>query len=85
MKFTSPTINMFIEDENYVKLVENLEYYMKNKPTKVTDWYIDLIDPSIKYPIIRIDDIKLNCLHFKNCKEAMEAWERRKKEFARIR
>ena len=27
LQFLSPTINMFIEDENFVKLVENLEYY----------------------------------------------------------
>lgn len=79
MKFTSPTINMFIEDENFVKLVENLEYYMKITPTKVTDCFIDPIDNNIKYPIIKIGDIKLNCLHYKNCEEAIEGWERRKK------
>lgn len=79
MEFTSPTINQFIEDENFVKLVENLEHYMKIKPKKVTDCFIDPIDPNIKYPIIKIDDIKINCLHYKDCKQAIDDWERRKK------
>ncbi len=79
MEFTSPTINMFIEDENFVKLVENLEHYMSIKPVKVTDCYADPVDPSIEYPIIKIDDIKINCLHYKDCQQAIEDWERRKK------
>lgn len=79
IEFQTPTINMFIEDENFVKLVENLEFYMKIKPTPVTDCYTDPIDNSIKYPIIRIKDIKICCLHYKNCQEAIDAWERRKK------
>ena len=79
MEFSSPTINMFIEDENFVKLVENLEYYMKRKPEKVTDCFVDPIDSSIQYPIIKIDDIKINCLHYKDCRQAIEDWERRKK------
>lgn len=79
MQFTSPTINMFIEDDSFVKLVENLEHYMSIKPKKVTDCYIDPIDNNIKYPVIKIDDIKINCLHSKDCNQAIEDWERRKK------
>lgn len=79
LQFTSPTINMFIEDDNFVKLVENLEHYMKIKPKKVTDCYVDPIDNNIKYPIIKIDDIKINCLHYRDCNQAIEDWERRKK------
>lgn len=79
MQFSSPTINMFIEDDNFVKLVENLEHYMSIKPKKVTDCYVDPIDNNIKYPIIKIDDIKINCLHSKDCKQAIEDWERRRK------
>lgn len=33
----------------------------------------------IQYPKISIADIELCCLHYKNCEEAIEAWERRKK------
>ena len=78
LKFLSPTINLFIEGDNFVKLVENLEYYMSLTPTKVTDCFIDPINSKVRYPIIKIDDIKICCLHYKNCKDAIEAWERRK-------
>ena len=78
LQFLSFTINMFIEDENFIKLVENLEHYMKIKPEPVTDCFIDPIDNNIKYPIIKIDDIKLCCIHYKDCKDAIDSWERRK-------
>lgn len=77
-EFLSPTINMFIEDENFIKLVNNLEYYMLLEPKPLTDEFIDPISKSIRYPKICIDDIELCCLHYKNCQDAIEAWERRK-------
>ena len=79
MEFSSPTINMFIEDENFVKLVENLEYYMSVPATAKQDRYVDPIDNSIVYPKIQIDDIELCCLHYKDCNDAIAAWERRRK------
>lgn len=79
MPFLSPTINLYIEGENFIKLVENLEYYMSIEATPLTDNYTDPIDHSIHYPKIKIDDIEVCCLHYHNCREAIEAWERRKK------
>lgn len=79
LRFQSPTINMFIENENFVKLVENFEYYMSITAEPITDCYIDPIDEKVKYPKIKVDDISICCLHYKDCEEAIEAWERRKK------
>lgn len=79
LPFNTPTINMFIEDENFVKMVENFEHYMKIKPIPKTECFIDPIDNSIKYPKIMIDDIEICCIHYKSCEKAIEAWERRKK------
>lgn len=79
LPFQSPTINMFIEDENFLKLTENLEYYMSLDPVAITDNYIDPIDSSISYPKIGIGDIEICALHYKDCNEAIEAWQRRKK------
>ncbi len=78
-EFLSPTINMFIEDDNFIKLINNLEYYMSLPPKPLIDNFIDPINKSIKYPKICIDDIEICCLHYKNCKDAIDAWERRKK------
>ncbi|WP_028515425.1 DUF1919 domain-containing protein [Ruminococcus flavefaciens] len=77
IEFKSPTINMFIEDENFVKLVDNLPYYLSTKPYPIEDSYIDPIDSSICYPKIGVGDIELCCLHYKDCKSAIAAWERR--------
>lgn len=79
LEFKSPTINMFIEDENFVKLVENLEYYMSIKPIAKYEKYVDPIDPNIVYPVISVDDVELCCLHYKSCADAIDAWERRRK------
>ena len=78
LPFRTPTVNMFIEDENFVKLVENFHHYMTITPIPKCECYIDLHDKSIHYPIIAIDDIELCCLHYTNCQEAIDSWERRK-------
>lgn len=77
--FQSPTINMFIEDENFVKLAENPRHYFSVVPEPITDNYIDPINSNIHYPKILVDDIELCCLHYSNCAEAIEHWQRRKK------
>ena len=79
LEFRSPTINMFIEDENFVKLCENLEYYMRLEAEPFCEQFVDPIDKNIVYPKIRVGDIELCCLHYKSCKEAIDAWERRRK------
>lgn len=75
--FQSPTINMFIEDDNFVKLANNPMYYFNVPPVAVTDYYEDSIDSTIHYPIIAVGDVRLCCLHYKNCDEAAEAWRKR--------
>ena len=78
LEFRSPTINLFIEDENFVKLCENVPHYLSIEPEPITDRYVDPIDPNIVYPKIKIDDIEICCLHYKNCDDAINAWNRRR-------
>ena len=78
MEFRSPTINMFIEDENFVKLCENVAHYMRVEPEPITDRFVDPVDESIVYPKIKVDDIELCCLHYKDCEDAIRAWNRRR-------
>lgn len=79
LEFKSPTVNLFIEDENFVKLVENLEYYMSIPAVPKSEKYVDPIDSNIVYPKIAVDDIEICCLHYHSCSDAIEAWERRRK------
>ena len=78
-EFLSPTIDMFIEDDNFVKLAKNPEHYLKVPATRLTDMYVDPVDTKICYPKIKIDDIEICCLHYKDCDDAIAAWERRRK------
>lgn len=78
MEFLSPTINMFIEDMNFVKLAEDPKYYFGIDAKPYIENYHDPIDNSITYPQIIIDDVIINCLHYKSCDEACTAWNRRR-------
>lgn len=78
LPFDSPTINMFIEDENFVKLAENPEHYFSLDAEPFEERHIDGKDDSLVYPTIRVDDIILCCQHYKNCAEAVAAWNKRR-------
>lgn len=77
--FSSPTINMFIEDENFTKLAENPRHYLSMDAKPCEECHVDEKNPSLCYPTICVDDIILCCQHYKNCAEAIEAWNRRRK------
>lgn len=78
LEFKSPTINMFIEDMNFVKLVKNPSHYLSIDAKPYNERFQDPIDNTIVYPQIIIDDVVVTCLHYKNCTEAVEAWNRRR-------
>ena len=69
LQFLSPTINMFIPEPGFVKLVLNLRHYMEQE--LVIRW-------GEKYPIGMLDDVVIHFMHYETCKEAKEAWDRRK-------
>ncbi len=87
LPFRSPTVNLFIEGENFVRLVEDLRHYMSIAAEPYLEEYIDPIDPSVRYPKIRVDDLEICCMHYPDCAEAVQAWERRRKrvDFDNIR
>ena len=69
-KFLSPTINLFFYPSDFLKFVDNLDYYLSIVPT---------IEEGEKYPIGKIDDITLYFMHYKSPQEALIKWEERKK------
>ena len=78
LEFKSPTINMFIEDENFVKLAENPRHYFQIDAEPFEERHIDANDNALCYPVIKVDDILLCCQHFSNCEEAVLAWNKRR-------
>ncbi len=73
----SPTINMFIRGESFVKLASDPKKYMQElEPFPITE---EFDEPGLlTHPVIGVGDIRLNCLHYSCCKDAIEAWNRRK-------
>ena len=71
MKFLSPTINMFIWQDDFLKFVLDLPHYLDQK--------LRFIETDEGYPVAMLDDIKLYFNHYKTNEEAEEKWEERKK------
>lgn len=69
LPFLSPTINTFIPEPDFVKLVLDLRSYMEQE--LVIQW-------DEAYPVGILGDIQIHFMHYETCKEAKEAWERRK-------
>lgn len=69
-QFLSPTINLYLCAEDFVKLVLNLKDYL-SAPIEM-EW-------GETYPVGKLKDIELRFMHYRSCTEAMDAWERRKK------
>lgn len=70
MKFSSPTINLFFKCPDFVKFVQNLEYYMGLELRM--SW-------GEEYPIGYLDDLTIYFMHYQTCEEAKRKWEERKK------
>ena len=72
-KFLSPTINLSIPDKDFLKLLENLDYYMSQK--------IEFLD-SDTYPKGCLGSenktVRLNFEHYASSEEAERKWEERK-------
>ena len=70
-RFLSPTINMWIRQNEFLKLVSNLKYYMSLE--------LDFIDSKYDYPVAKLDDVRIHFNHSKKIEEAKNDWEKRKK------
>ncbi len=78
LQFASPTINMFIEDESFVKLAENPGHYFSLDAEPYEECHVDANDSGLCYPVIKVDDIFLCCQHYANCEDAVQAWNKRR-------
>ncbi len=76
--FNSPTINTSIDTKDFIKFLNNLDYYLSQDvvPFKVDD---------ATYPVGKIcgenpqDDIRINFVHYDDFQQAREKWNQRKK------
>ena len=87
LPYYTPTVGLFIMPDDYIKLLNNLEFYFKKcklefiKPeeSKYFDYLSIHVDRFKTYPIGKLGDVELHFLHYKSEKEAYEKWTRRAK------
>lgn len=76
LKFLSPTVNMYMKAEDFIKFCENLSNYL------AIDNLIECADKSIvgdrTYPVAKLGDIYLYLVHYKTVYEAERKWNERK-------
>lgn len=72
LKFLSPTINLSFDMNDYVKMLENLRWYMEQPILPYNDERFD-------FPTGKLGDIEIRFNHYKSFDEAVEKWDERKK------
>lgn len=77
LEYLSPTINMWEKEDDFNKLMLNLDTYMPYS-VEFVETYYDTYE-NREYPIGRLNDILLNFSHYESFDQAVSCWEKRKK------
>ena len=72
LQFRTPTINLSFEMNDYVKMLENLKWYMEQPILPYNDEKFD-------FPTGKLGDIEIRFNHYKTFDEAVAKWDERKK------
>ena len=72
LKFLSPTINLSFDMNEYVKMLENLRWYMEQP-------ILPYEDNRFEFPTGKLADIEIRFNHYNTFDEAVAKWEERKK------
>lgn len=70
LKFRSPFINLWLEPHDFVKYLQNLDYYRSQELVFIEEEGID-------YPVALLGDIKIYFMHYQTREEAMNKWNER--------
>lgn len=70
LEFKTPTINLFFAAEDYIRYVENMEYYNALELEFCPDIQLN-------YPVAKCGDIKINFMHYASIAEAEGKWYQR--------
>ncbi len=74
-QFCSPFINLYIEFDDYCRMIQNLDFYLSSDLIQ--------IDSEFNYPVGLLgggdDLVKIHFMHDESFSTAIEQWERRKK------
>ena len=71
LQFRSPTINLSFDMNDYVRFLENLQWYL-DQPL------VSFADDRFDYPCGMLGDVEIRFNHYKTFEEATAKWEERK-------
>lgn len=69
-RFLTPTVNLFLSTEDFVKFVENLDYYLGLEVVEKTN-------KKVSYPVGLLGDLELHFVHYHDIEEAKKKWHER--------
>ena len=72
LPFNSPTINLSMDTDDFIKLVSNMKYYLGQE-------IVEIEDKNHQFPCGMLDDIKIRFNHYDTFEEAVYKWNERKK------
>lgn len=75
-RFLTPTVNLFLGTEDFVKFVENLDYYLGLE-------VVESPKVNVPYPVGLLGDLELHFVHYSNIEEAIVKWVARSKRMVR--
>ncbi len=81
LPYMTPTIGLFFFSDDYIKFLENFEYYVKSSLNFTKTSKHPEANEALKvqpYPVGLLgDDVEIQFIHFRNEEEAAEKWKRR--------
>ncbi|MGC1633675.1 MAG: DUF1919 domain-containing protein, partial [Gelidibacter sp.] len=76
-EYNTPFIGLFLKAPDYIRLVENFNYYINQE-------IIFFDNVNVDYPVGKLDDIEIYFMHYENQAIAKEKWDRRMKRFIKF-
>lgn len=71
LPYLSPTINLCIDAEDFIKMAEHLEWYMNGQIIEAKE--------ELPYPVGMLYDVRIQFIHYRSFQEAAAKWEERKR------
>lgn len=82
LKYSSPTIGLFIPGEDFTRFCSDLKGYMAHE-LEFINWeqsrFYPLLKDSEPYPVARLYDVEIYFMHYMSEDDAREKWNRRRK------
>lgn len=76
MEFSSPTINLFIPPQDFVRFIKDMEYWVRQPMIEIKD---EDLKKKYSYPIVELGEngVRVHLAHYNSIDEAQKKWNER--------